>query len=94
MRIRGFIRVMMMSSMDRNPAGRSFLQAADADHGQAVLKPYRTGETTMREQAMVTEIDAEAAEEIYSEHGEHQPGPAEEAGYKSQQRNQMVEEYP
>jgi hypothetical protein len=69
MRIRGFIRVMMMSSMDRNPAGGSFLQAADADHGQTVLKPYRTGETTMREQAMVTEIDAEAAEEIYSEQG-------------------------
>src|SRR6187401_2091819 len=69
-RIRSFSRVMMMSSMNRNPAGGSFLQPADADHGQTALKPSRTGETTMREQAVVTQIDTEATEEIYSEQGE------------------------
>ena len=89
--IRGLVCVVMMSSMDRNPAGGSFLQVQQADQGQAVLKPSRTGETAMREQAVVTEIDAEAAEEIDAEHGEREARPAEEGGYESQQRNQMIE---
>jgi len=70
--------------MDGDPAGGRFLQAANAEQRQGVLQPARTGEAAVRQQAVVTEIDAQGSEDVQAGNGKDDAGPAKELGDKGE----------
>src|SRR5438309_1650452 len=63
MRVGLFVRMLVVQPMDGDPAGGRFLEAANAEQRQGMLQPARTGEAAVRQQAVVTEIDAQGAED-------------------------------
>ena len=58
------IRKMMVPAVDRRPMRGGILQGAYGDDRECVLEPRRAGEASVRDQPMVTEIDADRAEDV------------------------------
>lgn len=85
MRIRLLIAVLMMHSVDGNPPCWTVLQVAHPQDCQRPLKPNRAGESTMRQQAMVTNRDPKHSENEMPSNTYHQPRPSEEPRRKCQQ---------
>src|SRR5262245_61511730 len=82
--------MLVVTTVDRDPARRGVLQAAKPQDRQRVLEPFRTSEAAMGEQPMVTEVNAEHAEHIVAYDRKDDAGPAEKPRRQRQQREQMV----
>jgi hypothetical protein len=63
MRIFVFVGKLMMPAMNRYPMGRRFLQRTHTQQRQPVLQPARASKRAVRQQPVVTKIDAERAED-------------------------------
>jgi len=65
------------------------LHAANTQGGETILKPFGTHHTSMRQNSVITEIDAKAAE--YKKPGNHDlhTRPAKQPGQQGQQCQQM-----
>ena len=90
MRIRLLVGELMMAAMDRDPAGRGFLQARHRYHHQSVLQPFRTFQAAVGQQPVVAKVDAEQAAQMGADDGDEQAAPAEINRCKGQQRHQMI----
>ena len=88
-----FVSMLVMAAVYGNPAGGSVLQATESEDGERMFQPFGTSKTAVREQAMVTQVDAEDAENIITQDSKQYPGPAEEPREKRQTRNQMIDGY-
>src|SRR5262249_51819364 len=84
--------VLVMPAIDSDPAGRRVLQAADAEDGETVFEPARGLETAMRQQPVITEVDAERAEDVEPGDAYGDAGPVEQPGDESQERGGVEEE--
>src|SRR5712672_1579271 len=91
--VRLFVSILMMAAVYGNPARGSVLQATESEDRERMFQPFWTAETAVREQAMVTEVDAQDAEDIITQDSKQYPGPAEEPREKCQTRNQMIDGY-
>src|SRR5579871_612157 len=81
-----------MSAMDRDPTQRRVLKAADAEDRKEVFEPTRAVETAVRQQAVVTKVDAEGAEDVKSGDADRDACPIEEPGQKGEESDGVVEE--
>jgi hypothetical protein len=83
------IRLLVVHAVDRDPAGGRILERADAKDGQRVLEPLRAGEALMREEAVVSDRDAEHAEEKVAGDGGGHSGPTKKPGQEGEQRRRV-----
>src|SRR5579871_422952 len=89
MRVARLIGVLMVHAVDCDPVHGAALPATRAQDGQRMLQPARAGEATVRQQAMIANVDAEGSEEIKSANRPGKPRPAEQPRYTGQQGEQM-----
>ena len=55
-----------METMDRDPAGRSILQAAHPQNGERVLQPLGAIKPLVRQDPVITEGDAQQAKDRHN----------------------------
>jgi hypothetical protein len=80
MGIQIIVGVMVMSAVNRGPMGGRELQRAGADDGERALNPSSALEGTMRDQAVIGQIDANDAKDESAHIKENDAGPAEKPG--------------
>jgi hypothetical protein len=90
MRIGLFVGVLMVPAVDRNPAGRRILQAAEAEHGEEMLEAFRALESAMRQEPVITKIDAEDAEDEIAGNQQRDTGPTEKPGKEREQGAKVI----
>ena len=74
-RIVWLVGMLVVLSVDRDPAGRRILQAADAENRERMLEPLRATKRAMRQQPVIAKIDAERPEYVGSQQTNGEPGP-------------------
>ena len=89
MRIRLLVGVLVMQTMDRDPLRRRVLHAQHAERREGSLQPLRHDEALVRQQAVITQVDAERAEDIEPQHGEHDARPTEEVRHEREASDRM-----
>jgi hypothetical protein len=63
------IRVLVVHPVDCNPIHRRALRAAHTQDGQAMFQPGRATERAVRQEAMITDVDAERPEQVKADDG-------------------------
>ncbi len=79
----------MVQAMHADPAGRREFQAADAERGEGPLEPSRDGESPVRQDAVVAEIDAERTVQVQADEREHHSRPRKEPRQERQRQEQV-----
>jgi hypothetical protein len=67
MRIRSLVGMLVVEAMHGDPTRWCVLQVTHAQDGKAMFQPFWGNETLMRQQAVVTQVDAQRTEHIESE---------------------------
>src|SRR5580700_753318 len=78
MRVAVLIRVLVMNAVRRDPENRTAFERERSADGQKILHPLRRLVPTVREQAMISHADSQAARNPPQEHGNEQSLPCEE----------------
>jgi len=78
MRIAFFVGVLMMNAVRGNPGDRSAFQGQGAAGGEEIFHPFRSFVAAVREQAVITHTDAEAAANPPHDNGKKKGLPGKE----------------
>lgn len=74
------IAMLMVHTMDGDPASWTILQIADTENGEGMFKPFGADESAMGEEAMIADGDPKHAEGEVTGDGDEESGPREEPG--------------
>src|SRR4029434_9181464 len=77
MRVAVAFRVRVMTAMRRDPGDRASFESERAAYSQKVLDPFRGFESTVSEEAVIANADAEAAGDPPHQDGDFERGPTE-----------------
>jgi hypothetical protein len=82
----------MVLTMDRDPASRAFLEAADAEVRERHLEPLGAAEGAVCEQAVEPDVHAERAEDVKTQEARDEPRPGEQGGNEREEREEVHRE--
>ncbi len=83
------IGILMMPAMRRDPIRRRILHRTHPHHGEGMFQPERAGEAAMGQQAVITNVDAEHAEDVDAEQVKDHAAPAEKPRQQRQRCDQV-----
>src|SRR5579871_5717558 len=83
---------LMMAPVDCYPSRRTALQATHAQDRQRVFEPFRAAEALMGQEAVITDVDTENAENEIAANRGGDAGPAEIGRNQSKRCNQVIKD--
>lgn len=90
MRISLIVGMLVMPTMNGNPARRRVLQTKNGEHDKEMLQRLSTSKPAMRKQAMVAKVDTQDPGKLRGGNGENQSAPIEKPGQKRGNCRQVI----